>query len=183
MSAALPLTWDAAEPELRVADAMNHGLVGCAPDASLRAVAALMTDERVHCVVVIDDASDRRSLWGVVSDLDLVAAATVRSLDEQDAGGTAMKPAVTIAPHESIARAAQKMTKHGVSHLVVVDPVRDLPLGVISTLDLARALAAAWSPSSSKADEYFAAPDSRGCADVVDKQLGEGAMDDLRRCP
>ena len=57
-----------------------------------------MSDKRVHCVVVIDDSSDERSLWGVVSDLDLVAAATVRSLDEQKAGGTAMRPAVTIAP-------------------------------------------------------------------------------------
>ena len=147
---------------------MHAGLVRCAPNASLRAVAALMTDERVHCVVVIDSTSDSRSLWGVVSDLDLIAAATVRSLDEQHARGTAIKPAVTIAPHESLARAAQRMTKHGVSHLVVVDPGRDLPLGVISTLDLARALAAAWSPSSSKADEYFAAPNSRRSADSVD---------------
>ena len=162
------LSWDAAEPDLRVADAMRHGLVRCAPGATLRAVAALMTDERVHCVVVSDDTSNNRSLWGVVSDRDLVAAATVRSLDDQDAGGTAMKPAVTIAPHESLARAAQQMTKHGVSHLVVVDPVRDFPLGVISTLDLARALAAAWSPSASKADAYFAASDSRGSADSDD---------------
>ncbi len=143
----LPLTWDAVESDLRVADAMNRGLIRCAPDASLRAVAALMSDERVHCVVVIDDPSDKHSLWGVVSDGDLIAAATVRCLDEQHAAGTAIKPAVTIGPYESLARAAQQMTKHGVSHLVVVDSAKDRPLGVISTLDLARALAAAWSPS------------------------------------
>jgi CBS domain-containing protein len=150
MTAALPLVWDAAEPDLRVMDAMHPGLIHCEPDASLRAVAARMADERVHCVIVIDDPSDRHSLWGVVSDADLIAAATVRSLDEQRAIGTAIKPAVTIGPHESLARAAEQMTTHGVSHLVVVDPVRDRPLGVISTLDLARALAAAWSPSPSR---------------------------------
>lgn len=143
-------SWDATEPELRVAEVMRHGLVHCAPEASLRAVAALMTDEHVHCVVVTDDLAHKRSLWGVVSDLDLIAAASVRSLDAQDASGTAMKPAVTIAPHESLASAAQLMTRHGVSHLVVVDPVQDRPLGVVSTLDLARALAAAWSPSPPK---------------------------------
>ena len=148
MTTALPVTWDAVEPELRVGDAMNPGLVRCAPDDSLRSVAALMSDERVHCVVVIDDPSDKHSLWGIVSDVDLIAAATVRSLDEQRAMGTAIKPAVTIGPHASLAHAARQMTKHGVSHLVVVDPVRDRPLGVISTLDLARALAAAWSPSA-----------------------------------
>jgi CBS domain-containing protein len=146
----LPLTWDAVEPDLRVADAMNRGLVRCAPDASLRAVAALMSHERVHCVVVTDDPSDTHSLWGIVSDVDLIAAATVRSLDEQRALGTATKPAVTIGPYESLARAAQQMTKHGVSHLVVVDSAKDRPLGVISTLDLAPALAAAWSPSNGK---------------------------------
>ena len=165
MSAALPLTWDAAEPELRVADAMNQGIVRCSPDASLRAVAALMSDERVHCVVVIDDPSDQRSLWGVVSDLDLIAAATVRSLDEQEAGGSAMKPAVTIGPYEPLASAAGLMTKHGVSHLVVVDPVKDRPLGVISTLDVAGAHAAASSQGRRTPDAYFSAPDSRGSAD------------------
>jgi CBS domain-containing protein len=165
MTAAPGVTWDAAEPDLTVWDAMHRGLVRCRPDASLRAVAALMADERVHCVVVIDDPSDTRSLWGVVSDSDLIAAATVRSLDEQHAMGTAIRPAVTIGPYESLARAAQQMTKHGVSHLVVVDPVKDRPLGVISTLDLARALAAAWSPSARNSDEYFAVPDSRLTAD------------------
>lgn len=146
MTAALALPRDAGEPDLRVADVMHHGLVRCTPETSLRAVAALMHDERVHCVVVIEEPSDARSLWGVVFDLDLIAAATVRSLDEQRAGGTAMKPAVTITPDRSLARAVEQMTKHGVSHLVVVDPVNDRPLGVVSTLDVASALAAAWSP-------------------------------------
>jgi CBS domain-containing protein len=120
---------------------MSHGLVSCAPDASLRTVAALMTDEAVHCVVVVDDSSGGRSLWGVVSDLDLVAAATVRSLDEQEAGGTAARPAVTVEPDEPLADAARRMTRYGVSHLVVVDRVKEQPVGVISTLDLAGVLA------------------------------------------
>ena len=159
------LAWDTAEPELTVAAVMSRGLVRCPRHASLRAVAALMTDAHVHCVVVIDDASDRRSLWGVVSDLDLIAAATVRSLDEQEAGGSAMKPAVTIGAYEPLAVAAGLMTKHGVSHLVVVDPVKERPLGVISTLDVAGALAAAWSPRRRAPDAYFPAPDPRRGAD------------------
>jgi len=126
----------------RVADAMHRGLVHCAPDATLREVATLMADAVVHCVVVIEDADDRAALWGVVSDLDLVAAATVRSLDDQQAGGTAMTPAITAAPHESLESAAERMTRHGVSHVVVVDVSRR-PVGVLSTLDLVRSLAAA----------------------------------------
>jgi CBS domain-containing protein len=120
---------------------MHWGLVACSSDDSLKSVAALMTDERIHCVVVIDDPSDVRSLWGVISDLDLIAAASVRGLADQTAGGTAMTPAVTIAPGERLERAASLMTAHGVAHLVVVDPIERRPVGVVSTLDLATALA------------------------------------------
>ena len=127
---------------LRVAGVMHWGVVSCPADASLDIVAALMSAERIHCVVVVLD-SDAGTLWGVVSDLDLVAAASVRPLAEQRAGGTAMRPAVTIAPSASLDVAARLMTRTGVSHLVVVDAVERRPVGILSTLDLAGALAAA----------------------------------------
>jgi CBS domain-containing protein len=127
---------------LRVAEVMHWGLVSCPSDTSLDIVAALMSSERIHCVVVVHDG-DRAPRWGVVSDLDLVAAASVRPLAEQRAGGTAMRPAVTIAPSESLDVAARSMTRNSVAHLVVVDPVERRPVGVLSTLDLAGALAGA----------------------------------------
>jgi len=134
------ISWKPSGSERRVSDAMHWGLVHCSPDASLREVAALMSTEGVHCIVVTEDPKDGKSLWGVVFDSDLVAASTVRSLEEQRAGGTAMKPAVTALPHESLEEAAKRMTAHGVSHLVVMDDVANRPLGVLSTLDLARTL-------------------------------------------
>ena len=126
----------------RVADVMHRGLVRCSSDTSLKKVAGLMSDERVHCVVVTEGSSDGPTLWGVVSDLDLIAAATMRPLREQAAGGTAMRPAITIAPSESLETAVQVMTRYGVAHLVVVDPDERQPVGVLSTLDLAGALSA-----------------------------------------
>jgi CBS domain-containing protein len=120
---------------------MHWGLVHCTPETSLRAVAALMSRERVHCVVVADNPVAARSLWGVVSDLDLVAASTVRPLDDQRAGGTAMKPAVTAVPHETLEEAARRLIEHGVSHLVVIDVVGQRPLGILSTLDAVDVLA------------------------------------------
>jgi CBS domain-containing protein len=136
-----PITVDAGRGQPRVADAMHWGLIHCTPETSLRTVAALMSDERVHCVVVTENPRVARSLWGVVSDLDLVAAAAVRPLDGQLAGGTAMKPAVTAVPHETLEGAARRMTEHGVSHLVVIDVVGQQPLGVLSTLDVVDVLA------------------------------------------
>lgn len=136
-----PIPLEAASAKPRVADAMHWGLVHCTPETSLRTVAALMSGERVHCVVVTENPLQARSLWGVISDLDLVAAATVRPLDGQRAGGTSMKPAVTAVPHEPLEKAARRMTEHGVSHLVVIDVVGQRPLGVLSTLDVADFLA------------------------------------------
>ena len=78
-------------------------------------------------------------LWGIVSDLDLVAASTVRDLDDQSAGGSAATPVVTVSPNESLGRAAQLMTEHNTAHLVVVD--RERPIGVLSTIDIAAGLA------------------------------------------
>src|SRR5215471_4518249 len=63
--------------EARVADLMTEGLITCAPATPLRGVAALMVAHRVHSVFVFDDGGEenRPELWGIVSDLDLVAAA------------------------------------------------------------------------------------------------------------
>jgi CBS domain-containing protein len=121
---------------------MHLGLVSCPGDASLDTVATLMSRRRIHCVVITTGKSEA-SVWGVVSDVDLIAAASVRPLAEQEARGSAMRPAVTIDPEASLDVAARTMTEAGVAHLVVVDPVERRPVGVLSTLDLAGALARA----------------------------------------
>lgn len=126
---------------IRVADAMHAGVITCSRSSSLGDVARLMVEHSVHCIVVTDEA-DAESLWGVVSDLDLVAAASVRDLDEQSAGATAATSATTVSPDETLQRAAQLMTEHGTSHLVVVDAQSGHPVGVLSTLDVAGVLGA-----------------------------------------
>jgi len=124
---------------IRVFDAMHRGVLTCSREATLADVAGLMASRRVHCVVVTDEPGDVDSLWGIVSDLDLVAAAGVRDLDEQTAGAAAATAALTVGPGETIQRAAQLMTEHGTAHLVVVDAARR-PVGILSTLDVAAAL-------------------------------------------
>lgn len=125
-----------------VGQAMHEGVLVCTTDTPLSLVAELMSTHSIHCVVVNDNPERMASLWGMVSDLDLVAAATVRDLDEQLAGGSAATPVVTIGPEESLRRAAQMMTEHAVAHLIVVDPMYLRPVGVLSTLDVARAVGA-----------------------------------------
>ena len=127
----------------RVADAMTVGLISCPPDTPLRDVAAIMTDARVHAVYVFDYAEgEAAALWGLVSDLDLVAAARgdITRLTARDASVT---PLITVSDDDLLARAAQLLAENSVSHLAVLDGATDRPVGVLSTLDLARVIARA----------------------------------------
>jgi CBS domain-containing protein len=125
-----------------VSDAMHQGVVSCPADTPLKTVAAIMAERRIHCVVVFDRARELElsgGPWGVISDLDLVAS--IDDLGSRTAATAAATPVVMVAPQEPLRRGAQLMTEYGTAHLVVVDPSTSEPLGVLSTLDVARTLA------------------------------------------
>jgi CBS domain-containing protein len=125
--------------DLLVEQAMHPGILACGRETPLSDVAEMMARHRVHAIVV--HGGDGDDLWGVVSDLDVAAAAGVRDLASQTAGGSAATAVLMVSPHESLRRAAQLMTEHATAHLVVADPSSGRPVGVLSTLDVARALA------------------------------------------
>jgi CBS domain-containing protein len=130
--------------ELHVADAMHPGVITCPVDTPLRDVARMMATYRIHAVIALGDApvsAPGAELWGVVSDLDLVRVARGGDLEGCTAGTVAATPIVTVRPNDTLARAAQLMVEHEVAHLVVVDRRSARPIGVLSTLDVARALA------------------------------------------
>ena len=81
------------------------------------------------------------SYWGIVSDADLLRAAESGDIDEQKARTLAAQPVVTIASSEALSHAAQLMVDRDVSHLIVIESRSARPIGVLSTLDVARALA------------------------------------------
>jgi CBS domain-containing protein len=121
----------------RVLDAMRVGVITCGPDASMADVARIMATNHVHAVVVRGLADG--AAWGVVTDADVVAAAADASL--RLAGSCASGGLVSVTPDESLQVAAGLMKHHDVTHLIVVDPERNQPLGVISTLDIAGVVA------------------------------------------
>ena len=136
----LPAPFDAAT----VGDAMSHGVISCAPETPLRVVARMMATYGVHAIFVFehaDEDDEAPQLWAVVSDLDLVAA-TQLDLDTLTAGATAVTPLVNVAADSSLAEAGSLMAQYGIAHLAVTDPRTRRPIGVISTLDIARAIAA-----------------------------------------
>jgi CBS domain-containing protein len=130
--------------EMTVADVMHPGVLTCRPATTLRGVARMMARYHVHAVVVSteeSEADEALGFWGLVSDRDLVAAAAHGDVDGRTAGGTAQTPIVTLNPHEPVGHAAELMEEHGVSHLLVVSSGSERPVGIVSSLDIARSLA------------------------------------------
>jgi CBS domain-containing protein len=132
---------NAVADRMTVADAMHRGVVTCDVETPLSKVAQMMVGHRIHCVVVNSRTEQDLPPWGVVSDLDLAAAIAQDEAAGTTAGEIAATPAVTVGVRETLARAVQLMTEHAVTHLVVVDPRSTRPIGVLSTLDVARVLA------------------------------------------
>jgi CBS domain-containing protein len=140
----LPVAFGAAV----VGDAMSHGVISCAPETPLRVVARMMATYGVHAIFVFEHAEETDEtpqLWAVVSDLDLVAA-TQLDLDTLTAGSTAVTPLVSVAADSSLAEAGSLMAQYGIAHLAVTESGARHPIGVISTLDIARAVAADHGP-------------------------------------
>jgi CBS domain-containing protein len=122
----------------RVAAAMTTGVISCEPQTPLADVAGIMAERHVHAVYVFDDEAG--DLWGVVSDLDLVAAAR-GDLEHLTARDASVTPLISVETQDSLDRAAQLLAENGVSHLAVIDPSTRRPVGVLSTLDLAQVIA------------------------------------------
>jgi CBS domain-containing protein len=129
--------------EAHVGDVMSRGVISCTPETPLRVVARMMATFGVHAIFVFeheDEGDEIAPLWAVVSDLDLVAA-TQAELDATTAGATAITPLVTVPADRPLVEAASLMAQYGIAHLAVTDPLGGSPIGVVSTLDIARAVA------------------------------------------
>jgi CBS domain-containing protein len=121
-----------------VLNALQLGLIERPTDADVRSLAQAMSEHSVHSVIV--RGIERRRSWGIVSDLDLMAAMRPE-LGDATAGQIAATDPVVVEPSATLGRAAQLMAEHQTAHLVVVDPVTDEPVGILSSLDVARFMA------------------------------------------
>jgi len=127
--------------DLNVIRAMHPGVLACAPDTPVRQLAELMAGHGIHAVIVFggDPEGVGRTGWSVVSDLDLVGAALAD--DNATAATIAATPLVTVETDDTLARAAQLMVENQSSHLLVLDTDTTHPVGILSTLDVAAAVA------------------------------------------
>jgi len=129
----------------QVGDLMAIDPVVVRADEPLVEAARLMDTRHVHGLPVIDGAS---TLVGVISQTDLLRARATEYLWANWADlrvrHLMTSPALTVHGDAPLALAARKMERHHVHRLVVVAAEDDgLPIGVLSTTDLVRAMSAA----------------------------------------
>jgi CBS domain-containing protein len=126
----------------RVGDLMSSPIRSVPADMPVTDAAELMAAERIHCLAVVAPGSgdDGSRFVGVLSDLDVIAA-----LHGPAAPGTAAEsagaPLESVSADAPLGAAVQQMREAHAHHLVVVAEGSGRPVGVLSTLDVAQALA------------------------------------------
>ncbi|MDA0178919.1 CBS domain-containing protein [Solirubrobacter phytolaccae] len=115
-----------------VGDVMTEGAITAAPDTSVREIAQLMRTHNVGSVVLV--AVDGRPV-GFITDRDIVLSVVAqgRSLDDR-AAVHASSPVIRAEPDMEVEEATQRMVRHGVRRLVVVEG--GAALGVVTLDDL-----------------------------------------------
>jgi CBS domain-containing protein len=121
---------------------MHRGVLSVPFDTPLTKVAQMIARYRMHCVVALEERGEYQTrYWGLIPAAEVVRIATDHDLEDRTAGGSIQSPVFTVEPTDSLHDAARLMRDHEVEHVIVVDPVSDRPLGVISTLDVVQVLA------------------------------------------
>jgi CBS domain-containing protein len=114
-----------------VRDVMTASVVTAEPARSLRGVARLMRVRNVGSVVLVEGARP----VGFITDRDIALCVVA---DERDAGeaagGHASTPVITALPDMDVEEAAERMIRHGVRRLVVVEA--GALVGVVTLDDL-----------------------------------------------
>ncbi len=126
-----------------VGDVMASDPIVVRSDAPLGDAVKRMEEHHVHGLPVVDGSG---SLVGVLSQTDLLRARATEFLWANWPGLSVRhlmsSPAITVLRSTPLADAARKMERHHVHRLVVVDEDDErVPIGVVSTSDLVRAMA------------------------------------------
>jgi crotonyl-CoA carboxylase/reductase len=116
-----------------VKEIMNRGVISCTPDSSLEDVAGLMTQHKIHAVVVMEDEKP----VGVVTQTDMALARQGKTQEDarQITARAAMTPGcATCNANDTLTGAISKMTRQRIHRLVVLED--DVPTGVLSMTDV-----------------------------------------------
>lgn len=125
---------------LLVRDLMRKSPYTIAESASIQDTARIMNDKKVSSLVILD--ADNNPV-GLVTERDLVRKVCINDLATNQVTNKEImsSPLIAINGESSASNAIDLMLKNNVRHLLVIDNEskdRNLPLGIITPLDLVR---------------------------------------------
>ena len=130
-------------PTLAVGDAMTRDPIVLRDDDPLAVAAEVLDEAHISGAPVVDA---KGILVGVLSGTDLLHARATERLWERWPGLRVRHllhwPAITVLATLGLDQAAALMEREQVHRLVVVEPGRDRPVGILSTTDLVHAMVA-----------------------------------------
>jgi len=118
-------------PQIR--EIMTEDVITAHPDESIEEVAKTLIEEEINHIPVVDEEG---KLVGIVTSWDIAAAVAEgkKKLEE-----IMTKDVVTIRPHETVNEALERMNKHNISCLPVVDEENRV-VGIVTRTDITEAL-------------------------------------------
>ncbi|HEY1318389.1 MAG TPA: CBS domain-containing protein [Gaiella sp.] len=125
----------------RVSDVMHPGVMTCHSGSSLHDVARTMATHGVHSVAIWgDEGEDSIGFLGIVSALDLLSAVMRGESLASSALVAARRDVHTVRASAPLSEGARLMVDEKASHVIVFADDRDRIVGVLSALDVTRAL-------------------------------------------
>jgi CBS domain-containing protein len=117
-------------------EVMTENVATAAPDADLVSVAAIMRDQNVGIVPIVDDS---RRILGVITDRDIVVRvdANATSAAEVKAADVMTTNPVTVRPQDDLHDVIDRMGEEGLQRVLVANEASRL-VGIISVSDLAQ---------------------------------------------
>jgi CBS domain-containing protein len=101
-----------------VREVMTESVITAEPTRSLREIAGLMRERNVGSVVLVDGSRP----IGFITDRDLALSVVADGRDPVSRSGDhASSPVITAEPDMDVEEAAEKMIRHGVRRLVVIE--------------------------------------------------------------
>lgn len=122
---------------LYASDVMIKDVLTVSETTPLKEVTKMFSDKRITGAPVVNAAGE---LIGVISETDIVRKTTsIGAWSPSLAGQIATKPAVTVAPNETLQRVCELMYNRHIHRVVVAEGTRIA--GIITTMDILRAIA------------------------------------------
>ena len=125
----------------RVSEVMHPGVLTCHSGSSLHDVARAMATHGVHSVAIWgDEGDDSIGFHGMISALDLLSAVMHGESLASPALVAARRDVHTVRASAPLSEGARLMVDEKASHVIVLADDRDRIVGVLSALDVTRAL-------------------------------------------